>query len=39
MVSYMYTISAEKRVLRLRSDEMWGMGEVRAREGVRMVGK
>lgn len=34
----MYTISAEIRVLRLRSDKMWRIGEVRAREGVRMIG-
>ena len=35
----MYTISVEKRVLRLRSDEMWRMGKVIARESVRMIGK
>ena len=35
----MYTISAEKRVLRLRSDKMWRMGEIGVGESVRMIGK
>lgn len=39
MVSDMYTISVEKRVLRLRSDEMWRIGEIGVGESVRMVGK
>lgn len=37
----MYTISAEKRVLRLRSDEMWRIGgnkSRRKRENGREIG-